>query len=81
MSIRRDPIYISSEVWRWLRLIAKSRPETDRETLNSGRATLSPDEVADVILRKAVEQWYPELITAVKELDKKEKEIIESLRK
>lgn len=81
MSIRDKPTYLSFDVWRALYLIAKATPETDRETINSGRKTASPDEIADNILRQHIQQHYPQLFEHHKKIEQMEKEIVKSLSK
>lgn len=75
MSIRRDPIYVSLEVWRWLRLIAKSEgaPEEGR--------IVTADEIADHILRQSIREQHPQLAEHQKEIDKLEKQLIETLQR
>lgn len=81
MSIRRDPIYIETDVWRTLRLLAKSYHDDLIERGNYPNTITTPDFIANQILRETIKEKYPALIDGLKELDKKEKELIESLRK
>jgi len=73
--IRRDPIYISTEVWRWLWLLAKS------ESVPDDNRIATADEIADQILRQAIREQHPELMEHQKEIEKLEKALIDSLRK
>lgn len=77
MSIRRDPIYISKHVSRALWLLSKGE---NKYSANEIHTIITPDEIADRILGEAIQSKYPALIEGLKELDKKEKEIIESLK-
>ena len=74
MTIRRDPIYVSLETWRWLRLIAKSEgsPEEGR--------IVTPDEIADQMLRQTIREQHPQLAEHQKEIDKLERKLIQSLQ-
>ena len=74
MNIRRDPIYVSVEVWRWLRLLAKS------ESIPEENRIMTADEIADQILRQAIREQHPQLPEHQKEIDKLEKQLIETLR-
>ncbi|HZZ98609.1 MAG TPA: hypothetical protein VFG51_01620 [Candidatus Saccharimonadia bacterium] len=73
MSIRRDPILLSYDTWRWLRLLAKSESSPE-----DGRI-MTPDEMADNLLRQVIKERYPQLIEFQKEIDKAEKQIIKTL--
>jgi hypothetical protein len=79
--IRRDPIYVSTEVWRWLRLLAKAEPAP--ENANTSYDTISrkvtPDEIADQILRQAIREQHPQLAELQKELDAMEKRTVQAL--
>ena len=72
--IRRDPLYVSSDVWRWLRLLSKAQgiPEEGR--------IVTPDEIADQILRVGIERNYPQIRYHQREVDALEKKVIESLQ-
>jgi hypothetical protein len=79
--IRRDPIYVSTEVWRWLRLLSKAEPmptnaNTSYDTI-SRRVT--PDEIADQILRQAIREQYPQLAELQKAMDDLEGGVIQAL--
>jgi hypothetical protein len=71
MSIRRDPIYLSYDVWRELRLLAKA--QTDEGNI------LTADQVADEILRQVLTERYPELREHEKQVANMEKELIKTL--
>lgn len=89
--IRSNPIYLSTEVWRWLRLLAKAesnKPTKDGSgtydpqvgTYLSDRK-FTPDEIADTILRQAIREQHPTLAEHQKKIDKLEKELIEELQR
>ena len=66
MSIRRDPIYISSDVWRSLFTVARSQEKT-------------PDELADELLAGVIRDRYPGVINYLKAVHALEKDIIKTL--
>jgi hypothetical protein len=68
MAIRREPIYIQTDTWRCLWLIAKALECT-------------PDEVADSYLMQVVELRHPELLEHRKQASKLEREIIAKIAK
>lgn len=72
MSIRREPTYLSTEVWRALRLIAKSKSVEEH--------IITPDEIADSLLRVAIGHDYPQIYEHLKAVEKMEKEVIKSLK-
>lgn len=85
MSIREKPIYISNEVGRWLWLLAKAESfitvKYDGETIiPCGDRKITPDEIADQILRQAIREQHPQLSDHQKNIEKLEKELIENLR-
>jgi len=75
MKLRDKPIYLSYEVWRALWLLAKSEGPAEE-----GRS-VTADEIADQMLRQAIREQYPQLMTHQAEIDKLEKKLIESLKK
>lgn len=79
--IRRDPIYVSTEVWRWLRLLAKAEPvprdaNTSYDTIVQ---RVTPDAIADQILRQAIREQHPQLATLQKEMDDMENRVVQEL--
>ena len=79
--IRRDPIYISTEVWRWLYLLSKAEPapadaNTSYDTISR---KVTPDEIADQILRQAIREQHPQLAELMKGMDDMEKRIVQAL--
>lgn len=72
--IRRDPIYVSTDVWRWLRLLAKSESIPDENRI------MTADEIADQILRQAIREQHPQLAEHQKEIEKLEKQLIRTLQ-
>jgi hypothetical protein len=78
MTIRKEPIYLSTQVWRALWLLSKATPsKNDGMSIN----TATPDEMADLMLRDSIARNYPQLFEHQKKLDKLDKELIESLQK
>jgi hypothetical protein len=73
MSIRREPTYLSTEVWRALRLLAKSKHDP-----NISRV-VTADEVADRMLADLIEKDYPQLFEHQKQVEKLERELINTL--
>ncbi len=73
MSIRRDPILLSYDTWRWLRLLAKSESSPE-----DGRI-MTADEMADNLLKQVIKEKWPQLMEFQKETDKREKELIKTL--
>lgn len=74
MNIRRDPTYLSSEVWKACWLIAKTRASEE------GRPISTADEIADTILRETLEQKYPQIFDHLKLVAKQEKELLKTLK-
>ena len=75
MRLREKPIYLSTEVWRALWILAKA------EIKKPDNVMLTPDEIADDLLRQAIREQHPDLITHLAEMDASEKQLIERLRK
>jgi hypothetical protein len=78
MKLRDKPIYLSSEVFRalWLLARAELRP-IDGQGFEAPIAT--PDEIADQMLRQAIREQHPTLLAHQAEIEKMEKKLIESL--
>jgi Mg2+ and Co2+ transporter CorA len=66
VSIRRDPIYISTPVWRALRIISKAKEKT-------------PDEIADDLLAEAIQAKFPKVVEQLSEIDKIERQLIKQI--
>jgi hypothetical protein len=80
--IREKPIYISTEVHRMLWILAKAdktSPKNEQDSRDSGIRIVTPDEIADAILRQAIREQHPQLPERLAEIDRMEKEIIKSL--
>lgn len=75
-SIRNEQIYLSTEVWQALRVLARAERAT--RTSNSG-ATVTAAEVADRLLRKAIREKHPQLLEHQKRIDELEKKLIGDL--
>lgn len=77
MSIRREPTYLSTDVWKCCWLLAKARSaECDDQGLT--RVTTA-DEIADTILRTAIFEKHPQLFEHQKAVTKLEKELLKTL--
>ncbi len=77
MNIRRDPIYISTDVWKWLRLLAKA--DRSRSADAPVESIVTADEIADDILRQAIREQHPQLPEFQKHIEKLEREIVKTL--
>lgn len=71
--VRGDSIYLSAEVHRALRIIAKAASGG----LN-GKVT--KDQTADELLRKVIAQDYPQLAEHQSNIEKIEEQMMESIR-
>ena len=76
MSIRRDPVYLSSDVWRALWLLSKYK-NLDSEIVT---AKCTPDELADDILREVIKDKYPQIFKHQKRIDEMEEILIKTLQ-
>src|SRR4029453_16001134 len=77
MSIRREPTYLSSDIWRALWLLAKAK---GRQTDDQGLQKIpSADEMADSILRGVITQKYPQLLEHQRAVERMEKELIKAI--
>jgi hypothetical protein len=77
MMIRPNPIYLSVEVYRALRLLAKAKgTTTDDQGL--GHITTA-DQMADELLRELLKEKYPLIAEHQRQVDKLEKELIKKL--
>jgi hypothetical protein len=72
MTIRREPTYLSTEVWRALWILAKAA--------SSESKTLTVDEIADNVLRKAIMATNPQVFKHQKQVEKLESELIKTLQ-
>jgi len=66
VTIRRDPIYLSTEVWRCLWIVAKAKETT-------------PDELADNLLRESLNGIYPEVVKHHAEVTRMERSVIRDI--
>jgi hypothetical protein len=77
MPIRREPTYLSREVWRALYLVAQARStKLDDQGLHK---ITTADEMADDLLRELITEKYPQLLEHQKAVAKLEKEVIKTL--
>ena len=72
-TIRREPTYLTTDVWRALLLIAKTR------VTEQGLA-MTPDELADTLLREVITERYPRVFEHQKAVTKMEAELIATLK-
>lgn len=77
--IRREPIYISTDVWKACWLIAKARSAPASE--ETGARIETADAIADELLRATIKEKYPTLLDYFKKADKLEKETIKEIGK
>lgn len=77
MTLRREPTYLSTEVWKACWLLARARStEADEQT---GGNMKTADGMADEILRNAIREKYPQLLEHQKAIDKLERELLKTL--
>ena len=77
MNLRREPTYLSTDVWRACYLLAKFRSgKLDDQGL--ARST-SPDEIAVELLRGALKEKYPQLLDHQRQVEKMETEMLKTL--
>jgi hypothetical protein len=77
MNLRREPTYLSSDVFRACYLLAKIRSgETDAQGL---ARTCSPDEIAVELLRWALKEKHPLLLEHQKKIAKLDEELLKTL--
>jgi hypothetical protein len=77
MTIRREPTYLSSEVWRALWIIAKARGQ--RADAQGLVTSYTPDEVANELLRELIKDRHPQLFEHQKQVSKLEDALIKTL--
>ena len=75
IKIRTDSIYLSTEVCRSLWILAKSKSPED------GGRIMTADELADTLLREAIQQKYPQLLEHQTRVAEMERELVKSLGK
>ncbi len=71
MSIRREPTYLSYEVYRALRLLARARRSETEKT--------SADQLADEMLQAIITEKFPQLLEHQQQIDKLERDLIKTL--
>jgi hypothetical protein len=78
MSIRREPTYLSTDVWRSLWLLAKANsPKTDDQGMSK---ITTADEMADGLLRGIITEKYPQLLEHQKAVSKLEEQLLKTLQ-
>ena len=76
-TIRREPTYLSTEVWKSLWVIAKAK---GGKTDDQGFVQMTtPDEMADDLLRELIKEKYPKILEHLKQVGKLEDELIKKL--
>ena len=73
--IRREPTYLSTDVWRALWLLSKAMDDDSAEFARK----VTPDSVADDILRETLKTKYPQLFEHQKQVAKLESELLKTL--
>jgi len=77
MTFRREPIYITTDVWKVCSLLAQSKGRvTDDQGLSR---TVTVDEVADTLLRELFAEKYPQIAVFRKQIKKLEADFIKEL--
>lgn len=77
MNLRREPTYLSSDVWKACLIIARWRSsKLDAQGMHK---TTSVDEIAVELIRSALKEHYPQLLEHHKSIEKQEEELIKSL--
>jgi hypothetical protein len=75
--IRKDPCYLSHEVWRALWVIAKSRGK--RTDAQGYEVLTTPDEVANDFLLELIKEKYPQILEHQRQAAKLEANLIKTL--
>jgi hypothetical protein len=75
MRVTREATYLSYEVHRALRLLAKSKDNGE------GRPIITVDELADELLAEVLVERYPKITEHLRQVDKAEREVIKALGK
>lgn len=77
MNLRREPTYLSSDVWRACLIIARWR-STKLDSQGLAKST-SVDEIATELIKSSLKEHYPQLLEHHKLVEKQEEELIKSL--
>lgn len=77
MSIRREPTYLSTDVWKACWLIA--RAQSTEADVDRGGNMRTADEIADTLLRTAIGEKHPQVWEHLKAVTKLEKELFKTL--
>ena len=73
MSIRREPTYLSKEVWWACWMIAKTK-------VSENGNIMTADEMADTLLREVIEERFPKLVKYQKRIAKVEANLLKILK-
>lgn len=77
MSMRRETIYVSTEILRSLIILAKAQSGYQEE--GGTRNITTADDIAEKLLREAIKEKYPDLIIHLREVGKLQDELIKRL--
>lgn len=66
MSIRREPTYLSTDTWQALFVISRA-------------FEITPDELANDLLDKAIKERFPSVLNYLGQVDKLRKEVIKTI--
>jgi hypothetical protein len=79
--IRDKPVHLTTEVYRMLWLLAKAEPDFRPAATNvRDLQMVTPDEIADQLLRQAIREQYPRLLEYQAAQKQLEKDIITEIR-
>jgi len=76
MSVRREPTYLSTDVWGALLLIARGRGK--HADIQGFVKSTTPDEIADEYLREAIREKDPDVVELQKKIAKMRDEFIKA---
>jgi len=74
MAIRREPTYLSTEVWRAVFVLARARTAS-----STNDHVTTADEMADLLLRAVISEKFPQIFEHQKRIDDLEKKLIGSI--
>jgi hypothetical protein len=77
MNIRREPTYLSSDVWKACWLIA--RAQSTEADADRGGNMRTADEIADTLLRTAIADKHPQVWEHLQAVTKLERELFKTL--
>jgi hypothetical protein len=81
MAIRDKPVHLTTEVYRMLWLLAKAEQDFRPAVTNvRDLQMVTPDEIADQLLRQTIREQYPRLLEYQAAQKQLEKDIITEIR-